>query len=160
MFEIGETKPALHEKNVFDFDFMYANIWCLYLTFITNFCYAQKYPTCFAYINFAMNVNRVSPTKGVFEIVKWLVLFIQNHFYSIWYKVFIMKREQYHSIVLCTMKLWKRYICILYMSSARWTIFTWLKIFRIVWTLWVEKSEHLLFVRSIFSQPLNYKFMQ
>ena len=62
VFEIGETKPALHEKNVFDFDFMYANISCLYLTFITNFCYAQKYPTCFAYINFAMNVNRVSPT--------------------------------------------------------------------------------------------------
>ena len=42
VFEIGETKPALHEKNVFDFDFMYANISCLYLTFITNFSVTPK----------------------------------------------------------------------------------------------------------------------
>ena len=42
VFEIGETKPALHEKNVFDFDFMYANFSCLYPTFITNFSVTPK----------------------------------------------------------------------------------------------------------------------
>ena len=70
VFENGETEPALHEKNVFDFDFMYANISCLYLTFITNFCYAQKYPTCFRIHQFCDECESGITHIGVFEMIQ------------------------------------------------------------------------------------------
>ena len=70
VFKICEIKPALHEKNVFDFDFMYANISCLYPTFIIIFCYAQKYPTCFRIHQFCIECEQGITHKGVFEILQ------------------------------------------------------------------------------------------